>query len=109
MTTTTTRMTTRMRMKTCRGCGPSGDQRLLRRAPGALGWLAPVLTLILLPKCPLCLAAWFTLLTGVALPPAAASSLRVMLIAASLLALAIMAVRRARRACPTLTRSRSRP
>jgi hypothetical protein len=88
-------------------CGASGDRRLLRRASGAAGWLAPVVTLVLLPKCPLCLAAWFTLLTGVALPPAAASSLRVMLIAASLTALVILAVRRARRAALTLTRSRS--
>lgn len=100
--------TMRTRMKACGGCGRGGEAHILRRVPGALGWLAPVLTLVLLPKCPLCVAAWFTLLTGVALPPAAASGLRVTLIAASLIALVILAVRRARRAGPTLTRSRSR-
>jgi hypothetical protein len=32
--------------------------------------------LVLLPKCPLCLAAWLTVATGVAIPAAAAASVR---------------------------------
>jgi len=92
-------------MKAC--CAPPGDRRLFRRGSGALAWLAPVLALVLVPKCPLCLAAWFTLLTGVALPYAAASTLRVTLIAASVVALAVLATRRLRRAHSVLSRSRS--
>jgi hypothetical protein len=92
-------------MRAC--CSASGGRRALRRASGALAWLAPILTLALLPKCPLCLAAWFALFTGVALPPGAASTLRAMLIAASTIALALLAIRRAHLVRRALTRPRS--
>jgi hypothetical protein len=93
-------------MSACCGGAPRRRRPLARASRGA-AWFVPVLTLVLMPKCPLCLAAWFTLLTGVALPPSAAAGLRVTLIAASLVALAVLAVRCARRAHRTFNRSRS--
>ena len=53
----------------CTGGGPSRPlARLSALLPGAL--------VLLLPKCPLCLAAWLTVTTGIAVPAVAAVHLR---------------------------------
>ncbi len=40
------------------------------------GWIVPGLMLALIPKCPLCFAAWFSLLFGISLSVPAATFLR---------------------------------
>jgi hypothetical protein len=44
--------------------GEGGSRRLARRLSGAAASVLPGAALVLLPKCPLCLAAWFTAVTG---------------------------------------------
>jgi hypothetical protein len=58
----------------CRGEGRS--RPLARRLSAAAGSVMPGAALVLLPKCPLCLAAWLTAVTGVAIPAAAAATMR---------------------------------
>lgn len=60
--------------------------RKTRRAGRFAGALVPGVLLALMPKCPLCFAAWAAAL-GIALPAAAAEPVRQALIACCLLAL----------------------
>jgi hypothetical protein len=46
----------------CHG-GPAW-RRLAQRLYGAMASMLPAAALVLLPKCPMCLAAWLTALTG---------------------------------------------
>lgn len=46
------------------------------RNPGTKGWLAPAAILILLPKCPACLALYIAVGTGIGLSVPAAAHLR---------------------------------
>lgn len=66
------------------------------RAGGIAGWLIPGATLALLPKCPMCVAAYVALL-GISLPVAAASHLRTALLALCVIALCYMAIKHLRR------------
>ena len=43
-------------------------------------WLAPGITLVLIPKCPLCLAAYVAVATGIGLSLPAATYLRIALL-----------------------------
>ncbi len=66
---------------------------------GRKAWhgVLPVLTLILMPKCPACVSAYVAALTGLCIPFTTAASLRYMLIALSaiwLLAAAFTMIRR---------------
>ena len=70
---------------------------LLRRAGAAVEWGLPIATLALIPKCPACVAAYVLLFTGVGLSFSGAAALRWGLIALSVLALALLLVRAARR------------
>lgn len=73
-------------------CCPSPAGRNRRRGARVLSWSIPTLTLVLAPKCPLCLAAWIALVTGIALSPSIAAGLRAALLLASAIMLARLTV-----------------
>ncbi|QJE95878.1 hypothetical protein [Luteolibacter luteus] len=69
----------------------------LRRGLSASAWLVPGSMLVLMPKCPVCLAAYIALFTGMGISIPVASGLRIFLIiacCASLLLLAFLYIRR---------------
>ncbi len=68
-----------------------------RRAGATARWLAPGLTLVMIPKCPVCLAAYVALATGIGLSLPVAAVLRMALLSACVLALALAAAGTARR------------
>jgi hypothetical protein len=80
------------------------SRSIVRRSLDFAGWLLPGATLVLLPKCPACLAAYIALGTGVGLSCPAATWLRVSLMILCLAALAYMAVRQACRSMAGLRR-----
>jgi hypothetical protein len=53
---------------------------IFRRGAGKAGWVVPGILLVLVPKCPLCLAAYIALATGVSISAATATWLRWLLI-----------------------------
>lgn len=61
----------------CTG-GPA-SRRLARRLSTGAASVLPGAVLVLLPKCPLCLAAWLTVATGMGFPAAGATWVRGML------------------------------
>jgi hypothetical protein len=63
-----------MTAQCCTGEGPS--RRLARRFSGAAASILPGGALLLLPKCPLCLAAWLTAISGAGVSAAAAAGVR---------------------------------
>ena len=52
------------------------SHRLSRRLSSSAASILPAAVLVLLPKCPLCLAAWLTVATGIGFSPAGAAWLR---------------------------------
>ena len=69
----------------------------LRRGISASAWLLPGSLLVLMPKCPVCFAAYVALFTGVGISIPAASELRLFLIiacCASILLLAFFYLRK---------------
>ncbi len=79
----------------CTGEGPS--RRLARRLPGAAASMLPGAMLVLLPKCPLCLAAWLTLVTGIGVSASVAARVRGLIVVLSIAALALAAAQIMRR------------
>ncbi len=65
-----------------RQCCAGGRQnsRLARRLSRAAGSILPGAALALLPKCPLCLAAWLTVATGIGVSAAVAALVRNLLL-----------------------------
>ena len=79
----------------CTGGGRS--RRLARRLSGAVASIIPAAALVLLPKCPLCLAAWLTVATGIGISATAAAHLRGLIFASSVVPVALVAAQIIRR------------
>lgn len=81
------------------GCctGETASRRLARRLSGAAASVLPGAALVLLPKCPLCLAAWLTVVTGIGIPAAAAAHVRGLIVVFWVTAVALAAVQLIRR------------
>lgn len=69
-----------------------------KRLVRTMHWVAPGIGLILIPKCPVCLAAYIAIGTGVAVSFSVAEALRVGLLLVCAAALVWLAVNAARRA-----------
>lgn len=74
---------------------------VLSRLGAAALWAVPAVVLALLPKCPVCFAAWIAVLSGVGVTLPVAASIRWGLVAASVLAMAYLAIRQAARLART--------
>lgn len=72
------------------GRRPAG---LFRRAWRISQWLFPATLLALLPKCPMCVAAYVALFTGIGISVATARSIQILLLVFCLTALAYLALR----------------
>jgi hypothetical protein len=68
-----------------------------RRAGELVGWMVPSATLILIPKCPVCVAAYVALFSGVGISVATATYLRVSLLILCAVSLLYLGLRRWRR------------
>jgi hypothetical protein len=88
-----------MRAKPIKPCSGSriGCESISRRVVELAGWIVPGAILALIPKCPMCLAAYIALWTGLGLSVAAAASLRLLLIIACVISLVFVTVRQTRR------------
>ena len=74
----------------CPHCAPK--RSFFRRGVRKTGWVVPGILLVLMPKCPLCLAAYIALGTGISISVTTATWLRgalIVLCAASLVWLVI--------------------
>jgi len=65
-----------------------------RRGVEIAGWIVPSATLVLLPKCPVCVAVYVALFSGVGISLASASNLRTSLLILCLAALLCLSVKR---------------
>jgi hypothetical protein len=75
----------------CTGGGPS--RRFARRVSGAVASMLPGAVLVLLPKCPLCLAASIAVATGIGVSAEAAAWVRWLIAVFWVVALALATVK----------------
>jgi hypothetical protein len=68
--------------------------QVARRGGAVAGWAVPGAVLALLPKCPMCVAAYVLLWTGIGLSIPAANAVRLILIGACAALLGFLSVRR---------------
>jgi hypothetical protein len=89
-------------MNTCRCCQTATQGRENARRPASrwrrggeiAGWLIPGATLVLLPKCPVCVAMYVALFSGVGISLASASKLRTSLLVLCIATLFCLALKR---------------
>jgi hypothetical protein len=87
----------------CRECcqGQRAQESNRRRASrwlDAVGWAVPATVLALTPKCPMCVAGYAAVLTGVGISLSMATAVRTTLIVLCAASLAVMAARALARA-----------
>ena len=70
---------------------------LLRRAWRGIQWVFPATLLVLMPKCPMCVAAYVALFTGIGVSVSTARWIQILMLAFCLGSLAYLAVRYFRR------------
>jgi hypothetical protein len=88
-----------MKAKSLKLCNGSrvGCESTVRRAVDLVAWIVPSAILALIPKCPMCLAAYIALWTGLGLSVAAAAYVRVLLIIVCVISVVFLAARQTRR------------
>jgi hypothetical protein len=84
-------------MKTNYCCENSLPATFVRRFVDLVGWIVPGAILALIPKCPMCFAAYIALWTGIGLSLSAAIYLRASLLVVSIALILFLGVRSARR------------
>jgi len=84
-------------MNTDRCCENSNPRTFARRYVDVFGWIILGAILAILPKCPMCLAAYIALWSGIGLSFSAATHLRVLLLMLSVGLILFMVVRNTRR------------
>ena len=92
-------MNTRLHSERCPSSAGNRPSTFIRRCRRIAEWMVPGALLALLPKCPLCLAAYIAMVAGVGLSVSAAMYLHfalIFLFAASLLFLLARFLRRGR-------------
>lgn len=78
-----------------RCASPQGERRTWwRRCRDAAGWIVPGITLALIPKCPMCLAAYVALATGIGISLPIATYIRITLIVVCVASLVFITARR---------------
>jgi hypothetical protein len=77
--------------------GAKRGRPFVRRCHDIAGWILPAGGLVLLPKCPACLAAYVAIVTGVGISVSAAAFLRMLLLAMCITSIAYFAAMRGRR------------
>jgi hypothetical protein len=99
-----------MKAKPLKFCSGSrvGCEPIVRRAVDVVGWIVPSAALALLPKCPVCFAAYIALWTGIGLSISAAMYLRASLLVVSTALILFLVVRNARRLMHELGSARTR-
>jgi hypothetical protein len=89
-------------VKTCHHCQIATQDRDHARRPASrwrrggefAGWLIPSATLVLLPKCPVCMAMYVAMFSGVGISVASASNFRISLLTLCVAALLCLTLKR---------------
>jgi predicted transporter len=96
-------------MSTPRCCEAAAARSPARRWFAAAGSVMPAAVLVLLPKCPICLAAWLAAATGIGVTISTAATLRTLLLVLCLTSLGYLVARYAFRGIRRLRSTLIRP